>query len=134
MKLKILHLEDNVMKQIAITRVIQSVADAEIIWVSDMASGMEKIEEAIKQNEPFDLAITDMHYPLSKDSESDLEAGETFIAEIKNRNLNLPVIICSSVNRRNNDILGCVWYHEAYDWESQMRELINQVLKEKASV
>ena len=44
MKLKILHLEDNVMKQIAITRVIQSVADAEIIWVSDMASGMEGIE------------------------------------------------------------------------------------------
>ena len=134
MKLKILHLEDNVMKQIAITRVIQSVADAEIIWVSDMASGIEKIEEALKQDEPFDLAITDMHYPLSKVSESDLEAGETFIAEVKNRKWNLPVIICSSVNRRNDDVLGCVWYHEAYDWESKMRELINQVLRDKVSV
>ena len=134
MKLKILHIEDDVMKQIAITRVIQSVADAKIIWVSDMASGMEKIEEAIKQNEPFDLAITDMHYPLSKDSESDLEAGEVFIAEVKNRKWNLPVIICSSVNRKNDDILGCVWYHETYDWESKMRELINQVLRCKASV
>ena len=134
MKLKILHLEDNVMKQIAITRVIRSVTEAEIIWVPDMASGMEKIEEALKQNKPFDLAITDMHYPLSKGSKSDLEAGENFIAEVKNRNLSLPIIICSSVNHRNDDILGCVWYHEVYDWESKMRELINQILKKKAYV
>ena len=47
--LKILHLEDNAMKQTAIARVLHDVCEAEIDWVTDVASGMKKIEE-IKEN------------------------------------------------------------------------------------
>mgnify|MGYP000293743680 FL=1 len=40
--LKILHLEDNAMKQTAIARVLHDVCEAEIDWVTDVASGMKK--------------------------------------------------------------------------------------------
>ena len=43
--LKILHLEDNAMKQTAIARVLHDVCEAEIDWVTDVASGMKKIKE-----------------------------------------------------------------------------------------
>ena len=42
MKLKIIHLEDSVMKHIAISRVIGKMAQVD--WVTDMASGIEKID------------------------------------------------------------------------------------------
>ncbi|RHV71615.1 MULTISPECIES: hypothetical protein [Clostridia] len=47
--LKILHLEDNAMKQTAIARVLHDVCEAEIDWVTDVASGMKKIEEIKEQ-------------------------------------------------------------------------------------
>lgn len=64
--LKILHLEDNAMKQTAIARVLHDVCEAEIDWVMDVASGMKKIEEIKEQGDMYDLAITDMQYPLKK--------------------------------------------------------------------
>ena len=73
--LKILHLEDNAMKQTAIARVLHDACEAEIDWVTDVASGMKKIEEAKVQGDMYDLAITDMQYPLKKDAEIDEEAG-----------------------------------------------------------
>ena len=42
--LKILHLEDNAMKQTAIARVLHEACEAEIDWVTDVASGMKKME------------------------------------------------------------------------------------------
>ena len=67
MKLKIIHLEDSVMKHIAISRVIGKMAQVD--WVTDMASGIEKIDFSIENGTPYDLAITDMHYSLSPGSD-----------------------------------------------------------------
>ena len=70
MKLRIIQLEDSVMKHSAISRVIKNVVPAEIDWVTDMYSGIKKIDEAYRSGIPYDLAITDMHYPLSPGGES----------------------------------------------------------------
>ncbi len=74
--LKILHLEDNAMKQTAIARVLHDVCEAEIDWVTDVASGMKKIEEIKEQGDMYDLAITDMQYPLKKVLESTKMPGK----------------------------------------------------------
>ena len=47
MRLKILHLEDNSLKQSAIERVIRSVCNADIDWVTDVNAGFKKVEEAM---------------------------------------------------------------------------------------
>ena len=44
MKLRIIQLEDSVMKHSAISRVIKNVVPAESDWVTDMYSGIKKID------------------------------------------------------------------------------------------
>ena len=125
--LKILHLEDNAMKQTAIARVLHDACEAEIDWVTDVASGMKKIEEAKEQGDMYDLAITDMQYPLKKDAEIDEEAGEVFIGQMKAQNVEIPIIVCSSMRLRILESYGCVWYHERNDWEMELRGMVRNL-------
>lgn len=94
MKLRIIQLEDSVMKHSAISRVIKNVVPAEIDWVTDMYSGIKKIDEAYRSGIPYDLAITDMHYPLSPGGEADWEVGDIFVDIIGTKYLNPPIVIC----------------------------------------
>ena len=124
MSLKILHLEDTVMKQMAITRVIHKAVPAEIDWVTDMAAGVEKIEAAIRAGQPYDLAITDMHYPMSKGLKADWGTGDFFVELVANKYENLPVILCSSQNMKHPKAYGCIWYSDISDWEKELTEYI----------
>lgn len=117
MKLKILHLEDSVMKHLSILKAIEKAVAVEVDWVTDMASGIEKIDKAITNGVPYDLAITDMHYPLSPGVKADWEAGDFFVDVVRQRYDNLPVIICSTHNMKNPKAYGCVWFNELNDWE-----------------
>lgn len=130
MAFKIIHLEDSAMKHSAISRVIRSVVSAEIDWVTDVATGIDKINDAISEGNPYDLAITDMHYPLSPEKEADPEAGDFFVDIVKQKFDHLPVIVCSTYNIKNSDACGCVWFNEINDWEAELRNLIIR-LKEK---
>lgn len=56
MKMKILHLEDNEKKHAIIQAVLQKMLDVEIDWVTDVTSGIAKIEEAMDANTPYDVA------------------------------------------------------------------------------
>lgn len=125
--LKILHLEDNAMKQTAIARVLHDVCEAEIDWVMDVASGMKKIEEIKEQGDMYDLAITDMQYPLKKGTGIDEDAGEVFIGRMKDQNVEIPIIVCSSMRLRIREAYGCVWYHERNDWEMELRGMVRNL-------
>lgn len=125
--LKILHLEDNAMKQTAIARVLHDVCEAEIDWVTDVASGMKKIEEIKEQGDMYDLAITDMQYPLKKGTGIDEDAGEVFIGQMKDQNVEIPIIVCSSMRLRIRESYGCVWYHERNDWEMELRGMVRNL-------
>lgn len=130
MAFRIIHLEDSVMKHAAISRAIRGVASAEIDWVSDMATGIEKIDESISNGIPYDLAITDMHYPMSPGLKADWETGNIFVDIVKQRYEKLPVIVCSTHNMKNADAYGCVWYNDIIDWERELRNLILKLKKE----
>lgn len=125
--LKILHLEDNAMKQTAIARVLHDVCEAEIDWVTDVASGMKKIEEIKEQGDMYDLAITDMQYPLKKGTGIDEDAGEVFIGQMKDQNVEISIIVCSSMRLRIREVYGCVWYHERNDWEMELRGMVRNL-------
>ena len=123
-KLKIIHLEDSVIKHIAISRVVEKAAQVD--WVTDMASGIEKIDYAIEKGIPYDLAITDMHYPLLPGIKADWEAGNLFVDIANQKYDNLPVIICSTHNMKNTKAYGCVWFNDLNDWENELKALIVQ--------
>ena len=133
MEFRVLHLEDSVFKHAAIARLIKDTVNAEIDWVTDVESGIEKIKESGMQDKPYDLAITDMHYPLSKGTEADWNAGNLFVDEVKKMHINLPVIVCSTHNMQNEDAFGCIWYSDFRDWESELREKVKQLVKNKTN-
>ena len=118
MKLRIIQLEDSVMKHSAISRVIKNVVPAEIDWVTDMYSGIKKIDEAYRSGIPYDLAITDMHYPLSPGGEADWEVGDIFVDII-------------GTNRKNPYAYDCVWYNDNYDWERRISDIVKCMYEEK---
>lgn len=125
--MKIIHMEDDVLKQSAISRAIRGVGNVEIDWVKDMESGLEKIQEAADKGMPYDLAITDMQYPLSKNEDINPEAGEIFMKKIKDLDINLPIIVCSSINMQYADAHGCVWYNDSHNWERDMVSLVKKI-------
>ena len=107
MKLRIIQLEDSVMKHSAISRVIKNVVPAEIDWV------------------------TDMHYPLSPGGEADWEVGDIFVDIIRTKYLNPPIVICSTLNRKNPYAYDCVWYNDNYDWERRISDIVKCMYEEK---
>lgn len=116
--MNILNLEDDIIKHNAIKKVILSCVNAKI----DNARNLEDGLDLLKNNE-YDLIITDMWYPLRK-GEKDSESGEKLVRLIKEENLNIPIIICSSIQYRFNTY-GCIKYSEHTNWEDELRNLIN---------
>ena len=67
--MKIIHLEDDGIKYSTIKRVLvdAGIRNEDIVWVNNVEDGIEQIERAIKECSPFDVAITDQHYPLKRE-------------------------------------------------------------------
>jgi hypothetical protein len=122
--MKLIHLEDDSIKHATIKRVLNDMRITDITWVKNVEDGMEEIEGAIKNGEPFDLAITDMQYYLRKGEGINPDAGDIFISRISEKHIDLPIIMCSSFNLRYKEIYGCVWYSDNNDWQSELRELV----------
>ena len=80
----------------------------------------EKLWEQIYQDkDKIDLIVTDMEYPLVERGavDVDVDAGFKLIERMKKEKINIPVIVCSAADYRNNipDKLGVVWYTERND-------------------
>ena len=110
--MKIIHLEDSVDKHMEVCRELQKMGITSVEWVTCV-------------NEGLDLAISDMHYPIRRGEVADWEAGEYFLKALAERNINLPVIICSTRNYRIPGAYGSVWFSDLSDWERDLRNLIN---------
>lgn len=131
MNLKILNIEDDIIKHSSIQRAITSEISADIDLASDMASGLEMIDNACQSGVPYDLVISDMHYPLSIGSKPDSDAGSKFIEIASTKYSDLPIIICSSLNFKIAGAFGCVWYSDRSDWE---REIVDMIKKSRNRV
>lgn len=87
----------------------------------------EKLWEQIYHGEDkIDLIVTDMQYPLRAGEAADEEAGLKLIERMKKEKIDIPVIVCSSLNYNIPDILGSVWYNRLNDLDSGFREVLDR--------
>jgi CheY-like chemotaxis protein len=121
--MRVLNLEDDSMKHSAIERALRSCGISDIAWARNFEDGMELLEE------PCDLIITDMQFPMRKGENDNPDAGEKVIEQVKARGLEIPVIICSSGRYRIPEAYGCIWYSPRSEWEQELRELVQRLQK-----
>ena len=127
--MRILHLEDSVGKYDDIRGVLLScgVKSEDIVWVMNLADGIFELKEAERNGNHFDLAITDMYYPVEPGGYEERDTGEKFVEFVKSEGLKLPVIICSSVNIKDGSVFGCVWFSPLSNWEMELRALVAEI-------
>jgi CheY-like chemotaxis protein len=124
---KVINIEDTILKHIAIKRALNKCGIGLIDQETTAISGIERIEEAIKEGNPYDLLVVDMHFPIEK-GQDDFKAGEYVINTLKEKGINIPIILCSSVRYNIPNIEGCIFYNEkSGDLDSDMRELIEDL-------
>ena len=122
---KVLLLEDNIFKAADITRALEQYGIKELHKVRNQEAGKEKLLEAIKEQKPYDLIITDMNYPLEAGEETDPEAGFKLLLWLKKRGILTPVIICSSYQYREPSVLGCIRYHRNGDLYTEFKKVLD---------
>ena len=128
MEYTILLIEDNIYKAIDIERALESCGIANIIRVGFQEDAHDKIEEGAS----FDLIITDMRYPLHRGGDADNEAGFKLIEWLKEKDLDIPVVICSTSNYESvPEIFGTVWYSELNDIKRDFKRIIAKLERKK---
>lgn len=57
------------------------------------------------------------------------EAGKYIVKELKRKNVDIPIIICSSINYDIPDVVGCIFYNSSRDLNRDMKEMIEKSRK-----
>ena len=126
--MRILHLEDSPGKYDDIRGVLIScgVKPEDIVWVMNLADGIFELKEAERNGNYFDLAITDMYYPVEPGGYEEPDTGYKFVEFVRSERLKLPIVICSSVRINDGSVLDCLWYSALGNWEMQLREIMEE--------
>lgn len=125
--MRILHFEDDVFKKADIEKAIAAAGQHEVVWVRNVEDGLQRVREANGAHTPFDLIITDMHFPLSAGGEDCVRAGEVVMEELEKRGVDIPVIVCSSMNIRPARAYGSVWYSSISDWDMELQDMLQSL-------
>ena len=127
--MRILHLEDSPAKYADIRAVLLScgVKPDDIVWVKNLTDGIFELKEAEKSCNHFDLAITDMYYPVEPGGYEEPDTGYKFVEFVRNERLKLPIVICSSVRINDGSVLDCLWYSGLSNWEMELREIVEEL-------
>ena len=122
---KILNIEDTIGKHWDINRALKWNNYPEAELATNAEIGLDMIEKAIENEEPYDLLITDMEFPIG--GVINENAGMYVIEELKRRKIDIPTIVCSSVRYNIPEILGCVFYNKNRDLEWDIKEVIDKL-------
>lgn len=125
-ELKVLLVEDNVYKRIDIKNALSLYGIKNVVCVNYLQAGMEEIYKSM-DTEPIGLIITDMHYPIERVGGEVPDAGNQLIKRLQSEDINIPVIVCSSVPYQIPEILGTVWYDERRDLNRDLKELLDKL-------
>lgn len=125
-KIKAVIADDDVFKGNDIRKALEFNGVRNIMTVRDQ----EKLWEQIyRGKEKIDLIVTDMEYPLEAGEAVDEDAGFKLIERMQKEKINIPVIVCSSLNYSIPDILGNVWYNELNDLNFNFKEVLDKLEK-----
>lgn len=119
--------DDESLKAIAIKRALESNGVANIKIVGNQEQLWEEIYKSREDGNPVDLIVSDMQYPLTRGGDPDEECGFKLIERLKEEGIKIPVIICSSINYRVPEALGCVWYNKLNDVKMAFREVLGRL-------
>lgn len=125
--MRILNVEDDPIKYHHIKSALNRMGITDITLEESENSAIISVLESIENNNPYDLIITDMQFPLFSNGRPDDDAGMTFLAELKEHNIDTPVIVCSSFRLRLPDVLGCVHYSKNTDLWEEFRNIIADI-------
>lgn len=122
---RILNIEDDVLKHCEINRALEWNGFPKAEFATTAEKGIEMIETAIAEGVPYELLITDMHFPVN--GENNHKAGIYVIDELKRKNIFIPTIVCSSVRYNIPEIVGCIFYNRGRDLDWDFREILNNL-------
>lgn len=119
--MRVLNVEDDAYKRNDICKALKGTGTTKVDWVRNLEDALSQIKEV-----KYDLIISDMWYPPVSGGK-DEESGEILIEKIKEMEMDIPIIICSSVNYRIPEILGTIHYSKNGDWERDLKDLIKKI-------
>ena len=123
--IKVVIADDDVFKGIDIRKALEFNGIRNIMTVRNQ----EKLWEQIyRGEEKIDLIVTDMQYPLEAGEAVDEEAGFKLIERMEKEKIDIPVIVCSSLNYSIPNILGSVWYNKLNDLNSNFKKLLSKLI------
>lgn len=125
--LQVLVVDDNVFKAVDIKKALEFNGIRNIVLVRNQEAVWDEIDRSKENGKSIDLIVTDMHYPLEAGQEADHNAGYILLERMKERGIQIPVIICSTQNFHSPDALGTVWYNELSDIEFDFKELLRKL-------
>ncbi len=126
---RVLIIDDDPFKKIGIQKALEFCGVREIVKAKNQQMGFDIIYAGQRDEKPVELIVTDMNYPLDSGMPEDPDAGFRLIERLRRENLEIPVIICSSLNYNVPEILGCVWYNELCDMNGEFRKILERFRK-----
>ena len=128
-KINAVIVDDDGIKRAAIRRALGSNGVQNIMSVGNQEELWEQIYHG---KDKIDLIVTDMEYPLEAGKAPDTEAGVKLIERMKKEKIDIPVIVCSSGDYRDNipDTLGIIWYNERNDLAFDFKEVLGKLGKD----
>ncbi len=124
--MRVLNFEDSIMKHMEIRRALEKCGAKTVDYINNQQEGLQKLKETLGTECQYDLIVTDMHYPIEKGMIADTEAGFKLLEKLKEEQIEIPVIICSSLRFQVPEILGTVWYNKSQDIYLDFRNLLQK--------
>ena len=118
---RVLCVEDNTEKYMAIHRFLRSQDISKVEWATNAEKALSILIEADSAGKPYDLIISDMEFDYY--GTLDPEAGEKLMHLIREKGYNTPVIFCSSQNWNIPGAFGSIFYNPRRDWELEAAAL-----------
>ena len=126
-EMRVLNVEDNPVKHFNIVEALRRMNITDVTLEETENGAIMSVLEGIDNNTPFDLIISDMQFPLFTNGRPDDDAGLTLLAELKEHEIDIPVIFCSSFRLGIPGVLGCVHYSRDTDLWEEFRNLIDDI-------
>jgi len=119
--------DDSILKAMDIRKALEFCGVRNVVVVRSQDKVWDEIGKGNVNGKKVGLIVTDMHYPLVAGGDADEEAGFKLIERMKEQNVEIPIIICSSRNYSVPEILGCVWYSELNDINVEFKEVLERL-------
>lgn len=123
---RVINFEDTMSKHVAVCPSLNKCGITEIDHATTAMEGLAMMDVALEEGRPYDLVVSDMYFQIFP-RERVTDAGMYVIEELKNRNIDVPIIVCSSCRLYIPEIVGCIYYRYGEDIYEEMRTLIEKI-------